>query len=360
MTTPTTAVILAGGTGSRLRPFTYTRAKQLVPLANKPVLFWVIEQLVDAGIRRLGIVVGDTADQIREAVGDGSRFGAGVAVTYLPQDAPRGIAHAVALARDLVGDEPFVVALGDNFVRGGVTEHVRRFAAGGATAGLILADVPDPSSFGVAEFRDGTLVRVVEKPAEPPSSLAVTGLYYFTPEVFDAIATLQPSGRGEYEIADAISRLLEDGKRIDYSVLEDAWIDTGRREDILEANRLVLEHLQRDVRGEIDEASTISGAVVVAPSARISASVVKGPAVIGERCVLDEAYVGSFTSIDHDCVLRRVEIAHSMVLDSSRLEDAPGRIEDSLIGRNVTLTNSRARPRAYALALGDFSVVRVP
>jgi glucose-1-phosphate thymidylyltransferase len=354
------ALILAGGTGSRLRPFTYTRAKQLVPLANKPVLFWVIEQLVEAGVRQLGIVVGDTEDQIRAAVGDGSSFGPDLSVRYLRQDAPRGIAHAISLGEELAAGEPFLVVLGDNFVRGGIRRHVERFAASGAAAGVLLAEVPDASAFGVAELRDGRLVRVVEKPAQPPSRLAVTGIYYFTPLVFEVIAGLRPSARGEYEVSDAISGLIERGEEVAYGVLDDAWIDTGKREDILEANRLVLEQLRRDVRGSVDADSTLSGAVVVSEGATIERSVVKGPAVIGPGCRLEEAYVGSFTSVDRDCLLRRVEISHSMVLDGCRLEDVHGRIEDSLIGRNVTLTNSQLRPRALKLALGDFSVVRVP
>ncbi|HLH23995.1 MAG TPA: glucose-1-phosphate thymidylyltransferase [Chloroflexota bacterium] len=350
-------LVLSGGLGTRLRPLTYTGAKQLVPIANKPVLFYALEDLVEAGVTDIGIVVGDTQAQIRDAVGDGSQFGA--RVTYLPQDAPRGIAHGILIAREFLGDDPFVLFLGDNFLREGIVPFVEAFRRGGANAQILLYRVRTPQDFGVAELRDGEVVRVVEKPKDPPSDLAVIGIYMFDRHVHQIVEELRPSGRGELEITDTIQGLIDQGKRVVPQIVSGWWIDTGKKDDMLEANRLILETLDRDVAGTVDGDSQVHGKVVVAATASVHNSVIRGPAIIGPGTRLRDAYIGPFTSIDHDCVVEACEIEHSIVLESSRLVDVPGRIEDSLIGRNVEIVRSPHKPKAYKLMLGDFSRVEV-
>jgi glucose-1-phosphate thymidylyltransferase len=350
-------LVLSGGLGTRLRPLTYTGAKQLVPIANKPVLFYALEDLVEAGITDIAIVVGDTHAQIREAVGDGSRFGA--QVTYLEQDAPRGIAHGIVIARDFLGDDPFVLFLGDNFLREGIVPFVKAFEREEANAQILLYRVRTPQDFGVAELRDGQIVRVVEKPKEPPSDLAVIGIYMFDHHVHDVVEHLQPSARGELEITDTIQGLIDRGRRVTPQVVSGWWIDTGKKDDMLEANRLILETLDRDVAGTVDADSQVHGKVVIAATASVHNSVIRGPAVIGPGTRLHDAYIGPFTSIDHDCLIESCEIEHSIVLEGSRLIDVPGRIEDSLIGRNVEILRSPHKPKAYKLMLGDFSRVEV-
>lgn len=352
------AIVLAGGKGSRLRPFTYTGAKQLIPIANKPVLFYALEHLAALGIAQVAIVVGDTREQVVSAVGDGTSFG--LTITFVHQDEPRGIAHAVSLCRAFIGEDDFVVLLGDNFARDGISNIINSFANRSVDCGVVLSRVPNPREFGVAELLDGRLVRVVEKPPDPPTDLAVTGIYYFRPIVFSAIDKLRPSGRGELEITDAIQRLIDDGRRVEHAELSGPWIDTGKMADILEANRLVLERVERRVAGDVDDTSRLVGAVALSADARVRRSTVKGPAVIGARCIIEDAYIGPFTAIDHDSTIRRVEIADSIVLDNSLLDGAPGRIEDSLIGRDVVVTGAAERPLVYRLVLGDHSRVTVP
>jgi len=350
-------LVLSGGLGTRLRPLTYTGAKQLVPIANKPVLFYALEDLVEAGITEIAIVVGDTQAQIREAVGDGSQFGA--QITYLPQDAPRGIAHGILIAREFLADDSFVLFLGDNFLREGIVPFVQAFQKDEANAQILLYRVRTPQDFGVAELRDGAVVRVVEKPQNPPSDLAVIGIYMFDHHVHEVVENLQPSGRGELEITDTIQGLIDQGKRVVPQVVSGWWIDTGKKDDMLEANRLILETLDRDVAGAVDGDSQVHGKVVLAESASVHNSVIRGPAIIGPGTRLHDAYIGPFTSIDHDCLIQSCEIEHSIVLESSRLIDVPGRIEDSLIGRNVDIVRSPHKPKAYKLMLGDFSRVEV-
>jgi glucose-1-phosphate thymidylyltransferase len=352
------AVVLAGGKGSRLRPFTYTGAKQLIPIANKPVLFYALDQLAGLGVRDVAVVVGETRDQVIAAVGDGGRFG--LRVVYVEQDAPRGIAHGVGLCREFIAADDFVVLLGDNFARDGIHGLVEQFRSCEADCGVVLKRVPNPQAFGVAELADGRLVRVVEKPVNPPTDLAVTGIYYFRTVAFDVIEALQPSARGELEITDAIQCLIDRGHRVDYAVLEGPWIDTGKMADILEANRLVLERIERRIEGEVDGESHLIGAVVVEAGARVVRSTLKGPAIIGSRSVIEDAYVGAFSAIDHDSVLRGVEITDSIVLDGCCLSNVPGRIEDSLIGRDVSVSGVGERPRVYRLTLGDHSRLDIP
>jgi len=350
-------LILSGGKGTRLRPFTYTGAKQLVPVANRPVLFYAIENLVQAGITEIGIVVGETGAQIAEAVGDGSRFGANVC--YIQQPQPLGIAHGIKVARGFLGDDPFCLFLGDNFIREGIAPEVKRFREGGLNSLIMLKAVKNPCDFGVAECVDGRVVRVIEKPKEPASDLAVIGIYLFDRNVHTAVDSIKPSARGELEITDVIQYLIDHGFNVGAHPLTGWWIDTGKMEDILEANRLVLEVIEESVEGTVSGDSVVSGRVVLAPSAEIVSSVVRGPAVIGERTRVVNSYVGPFSSIDHDCLIINSEIEHSIVLDNSRIEDVGHRIQDSLIGRNVEVARSPVKPKAYKLVLGDHSKVAI-
>ena len=350
-------LILSGGKGTRLRPITHTRAKQLVPVANKPVLFYGIEAIRDAGITDVGIVVGDTAEEVRAAVGDGSRWG--LRVTYVPQEAPLGLAHAVRIARGFLGDDSFVMYLGDNLILGGIRELVRDFTANGANAQILLAEVADPTQFGVAELEGGRVVRLVEKPKEPRSNLALVGVYMFDRHIFEAVEAIRPSWRNELEITDAIQYLIERGYRVDPHMVQGWWKDTGRLEDMLEANRMVLDRIVPRVEGAVDAASRIEGKVVIEAGAAVVESTVRGPAVIGRGARIERAYVGPFTSIAEDVVVERSEVEHSILLEGSRIRGVPGRITDSLIGRNVRVAPAGRTPRAFRFMLGDNSEVGI-
>jgi glucose-1-phosphate thymidylyltransferase len=351
------ALVLAGGSGSRLRPITHSFAKQLVPVANKPVLFYGLEAIADAGIREVGVVVGDTEAEIREAVGDGSRFG--VRVTYLRQDAPRGLAHAVLIARDFLGDDDFVMYLGDNFIVGGINDLVERFRQERPHAQIMLAKVSDPRAFGVAELDDtGRVVALEEKPERPKSDLALVGVYLFGPAVHEAVRRLKPSRRGELEITDTIQWLIDQGHRVESTMVSGYWKDTGNVADMLEVNRLVLEGLEPAVAGEVDSASELIGRVVVEEGARVSGSRIVGPAIIGPGAVVRDSYIGPFTSIDRDCTVIDSEIEYSIVLRGASI-DGVGRIEVSLIGRQARVTPAPSVPRAHRLVLGDHSKVQI-
>jgi len=351
-------LILSGGKGSRLRPFTYTSAKQLVPIANKPVLFYAIEQLVECGIRDIAIVVGDTADQIRAAVGDGAAFGA--SVEYIEQDAPLGIAHAVKIARDYMGETPFVLYLGDNFLIGGVKSFVDRFRENGANCQILLHPVKNPEAFGIAEFVDGRLTRIVEKPSSPPSNLAVIGIYMFDRHVFEAVDRIKPSARGELEITDTIQYLIDKGLNVQAEVLDRYWIDTGKMDDILEANRVVLQSLPPSNRGEVDERSRVYEPVILEEGARVTNSVLRGPLIIGADTEVVDSFIGPFTAINHHCRLKGVRVGGSIILENTIIEDTHWPIEHSLIGRYVTLRGGQAVGGSYSLTLGDHSQIEMP
>ena len=347
-------LILSGGRGSRLRPITYTSAKQLVPVANKPILFYGIEALRDSGIRDIGVVVGDTGREIMEAVGDGARFG--VSVSYIQQEAPLGLAHAVLVSESYLDGDPFVMYLGDNLIRERLAPLVRRFAAEQPDAQILLARVPNPQQFGVAELSGGKVVRLVEKPTTPASDLALVGVYMFDRTVFEAVKAIRPSARGELEITDAIQWLIDTGHTVHPHVIEGWWKDTGRLEDLLEANRIILDTLEARVEGEV-EASEIHGKVVVEAGAKIVRSVIRGPAIIGKGAMIENAYVGPFTAVGDQVVVRGSEVEHSIILEGSSITDVGGRIESSLIGRNVTIYRSESKPKSYNLMLGDRSQV---
>jgi glucose-1-phosphate thymidylyltransferase len=351
------ALVLAGGAGTRLRPITHTSAKQLVPLANKPILFYALESIAAAGVCEVGMVVGDTAADIEAAVGDGSRFG--LSVTYLRQEAPLGLAHAVLIARDYLGDEPFVMYLGDNLLVGGITGFVDDFLRERPAAQVLLTKVEHPENFGVAELgADGHLVRLVEKPKEPKSDLALIGVYLFDASVHAAVAAISPSWRGELEITDAIQHLLDTGHVVRPYVLEGPWIDTGKLQDLLEANRIVLDSIEHHVAGSVDAESRLVGRVMVDEGAEIVRSVVRGPVALGVGCRIVDSYIGPYSSIGPNCVVIDSEIEHSVILEGSRVEGVR-RIEDSLIGRDALVCHSDSQPRAYRFMLSDHSEARV-
>jgi glucose-1-phosphate thymidylyltransferase len=350
-------LILSGGKGTRLRPITYTRAKQLVPVANKPVLFYGLEALVAAGITDIGIVVGDTSAEIRDAVGDGSRWSA--KVTYIEQDAPRGLAHAVLVSEQFLGDTPFVMYLGDNLLNRGIGHFVEEFAREKPAAQILLAHVPDPQMFGVAELNGQRVVRLVEKPKEPKSDLALVGVYMFGSGVFESVKRIKPSFRNELEITDAIQDLIDRGLEVRPHIVQGWWKDTGKLEDLLEANRLILETFERRIDGTVDAESRVEGKVVVERGATIERSVVRGPVVIGAGATIARAYVGPFTAIGERAQIRETEIEHSIVLEGATITDLANRIEDSLIGRNVSIYRLPVRPSAYRFMLGDNSEVGV-
>ena len=351
------SLVLSGGAGSRLRPITHTSAKQLVPVANKPVLFYVLEAVREAGITEVGIVVGDTAAEIQEAVGDGSHFG--LDVTYLPQEAPLGLAHAVLISRDFLGEDDFVMYLGDNFIVGGISPLVEQFRTEQPHAQIMLTRVSDPRAFGVAELDSaGQVIGLEEKPSRPKSDLALVGVYMFSPAVHEAVAALKPSWRGELEITDAIQWMIDGGHRVDSTVISGYWKDTGNVTDMLEVNRLVLEAIEPLVEGDVDGGSELIGRVVVEAGATVQRSRIVGPVIIGAGTLIRDSYVGPSTSIDRDCQVIDSEIEYSIVLRGSSI-DGVSRIECSLIGREVEVTPAPRVPRAHRLVLGDHSKVQI-
>ena len=351
-------LILSGGAGTRLRPITHTSAKQLVPVANKPVLFYGIEALVDAGIEDIGIVIApETGDEIRDAVGDGSGFGA--RVTYVLQDEPRGLAHALLTAEEYLEDGPFVMYLGDNLLRNGITDLVDRFRSSEPDALILLTKVPDPQHYGVAELDGERVVRLVEKPKDPPSDMALVGVYMFGPPIFEAAKRIEPSWRDELEITDAIQTLIDGGNQVDSHTVSGWWKDTGQLADMLEANRLVLEDIERKIEGELTEAN-VEGKVAVGPGAVVERSTVRGPAIIGEGATVRDAYVGPYTSIDRGVVVERCEVEHSILLEGARIADLEARMEASLLGRNVNLARGQGVPKTLRMIVGDNSEIEIP
>ena len=349
-------LILSGGKGTRLYPITFNRAKQLVPVANKPVLFRVIEAIREAGIDEMGIVIGDTGAEIREAVGNGNRWD--VDITYIPQEAPLGLAHAVKISREFLGDDRFVMFLGDNVIQGGISSLIRQFASSDWNSQVVLTAVDQPQHYGVAELDEkGRIKQLVEKPRNPVSNLALVGIYMFDPNVFKAVAAIKPSWRNELEITDAIQWLVENGYAVHPYIHRGWWIDTGKPIDMLEANNRVLAELAHRVDGYVDRDSKIDHLVTVERGAEIINSVIRGPAIIGEDARIINSYVGPFTSIFHHTVVEESEIEHSIVLDHSRIAGIPSRIEDSIIGRDVEVTYSPIKPKAYKMTLGDHSKV---
>jgi glucose-1-phosphate thymidylyltransferase len=369
-------LILSGGKGTRLRPITHTSAKQLVPVANKPVLFYGIEAMVQAGIEEVGIIIApETGPEIEAAVGTGERFG--VRITYIVQDEPLGLAHAVLTAEPFLGDSPFVMYLGDNLLQGGIKDLVAAFREHQPDALILLTPVPDPENYGVAELAPaapdeaplagtahrggqsgGRVVRLVEKPSEPATNLALVGVYMFTAAVHGAARAIEPSARGELEITDAIQRLVDAGLRVEPHIVRGWWKDTGRLQDMLEANRLILDNLVGRVDGELVD-SQVDGRVVIESGARLERSTVRGPAIVGAGARLSDCYVGPYTAIGEQCTISHSEVEHSILLEGCTVCDLDGRMESSLLGRNVTVRRGDAQPRAYRFMVGDNSDISI-
>ena len=355
---PLKGLILSGGAGTRLRPITHTSAKQLVPVANKPVLFYGIEALVDAGVEEIGIIIApETGDEIRTAAGDGSQFGA--EITYIVQDKPAGLAHAVLTAEDFIGSSPFVMYLGDNLLRDGLRNLVSTFTENEPDTLILLTPVDDPQSYGIAELDGEKIVRLIEKPKDPPSNLALVGVYLFGNLIFDAARSLEPSWRGELEITEAIDKLIDDGRNVRSEVVRGWWKDTGQLADMLEANRLVLEELVTSIEGEVDAASKVEGRLVLGPGAKVQRSVVRGPAVIGAGAHVEDAYIGPYTSIGDGVRVCRSEVENSIVLSGSVVEDLGTRMEASLLGKEVKLTRSQGMPKTLQMLVGDKSEIKL-
>lgn len=349
-------LILSGGKATRLYPLTYTRAKQLIPVANEPVLCRVIRAIRDAGIHEVGIVVGDTEPEIRETVGNGEKWG--VSVTYIRQSAPAGLAHAVKESLPFLGDDRFVMFLGDNVIQGGISTLITQFANSNWNSQIVLKRVPNPQQLGVAELNaDGSIKQLIEKPKNPPSDLALVGIYMFDQHIKEAVYSIQPSARGELEITDAIQWLVTQGYAVHPYIHEGWWIDTGKPVDMLTANDHVLEEVTPQIWGTVDEASKVDARVTVEKGAQIINSIVRGPTIIGENTRIVNSYIGPFTSIYHDVVVENSEIEHSLVLERSQIINVAARIQDSLIGRNALVTHTERKPKSIKLNLGDYSQI---
>jgi glucose-1-phosphate thymidylyltransferase len=350
------ALVLSGGEGTRLRPITHTSSKQLIPVANKPILFYGLESIAAAGIRQVGIVVGSTADEIKAAVGDGSSWD--VEVTYIDQESPLGLAHAVLVARDFLGDDDFVMYLGDNVLLEGITRFVREFDRHKPNAQIFLAAVPEPERFGVAVLDGDRVVRLVEKPREHISDLALVGVYLFDASVHEAVASVKPSWRGELEITDSIQYLLDRGRTVRAEMVGGWWKDTGKLEDLLEANRMMLSGLSPRVDGDVDASSRLVGPVVVERGAKVSRSVVRGPSIVGEDTIVEDSVIGPNASIYFGCHIAGSEIEDSIVMERCRVEDVRA-MSQSLLGKDVEVRRGKDRPAMYRLMLGDQSQVQV-
>ena len=356
------ALILAGGEGTRLRPITHTRAKQLVPVANKPILFYGIEAMVAAGIEEIGVITGATGPEVRAALGDGSDFGA--KITYIPQEAPLGLAHCVLIAGDFLGGDDFVMYLGDNLLEQDLAAFIAAFEAARTSddppaAQILLKQVPDPHRFGIATLDEhGHVVELVEKPDDPPSDLALVGVYLFDETIHDAVRAISPSARGELEITDAIQWLITNGKRVRTELLTGWWIDTGKLTPLLEANRLLLEKVVTRIHGSVDATSLLEGRVVVDEGAEIVNSTIRGPVAIGRDTRIIDSFIGPFSAVGNGCEVVHSEIEHSVVMDGSRVLNIP-RLEDSLIGREANVERTSRRPRALRLMIGDHCQIDV-
>lgn len=350
-------LILSGGKGTRLRPLTFTQAKQLVPVANKPVLFYGIEALKEVGIKDIGIVVGDTKDEIKEAVGDGRIWD--IKVHYIEQDAPRGLADAVMISESFLGKDNFIMYLGDNILKSGIKSLVEEFKARKPSSLILLTEVPNPQMFGVAELKEGRVVRLVEKPKKPMSKFALVGVYMFDYHIFEAVKAIKPSWRNELEITDSIQYLIDNGYEVHPHFVTGWWKDTGKIEDILEANRLILESIEGSLESEVDRSSKVIGQVILEKGVVVKNSTIRGPAVIGTGTEIVDSYIGPFTSIQNKCKIIKTEVEHSIIMEGSEIRDIGSRIDESLIGREVKIFKSPPKPSVYRLMVGDKSEIGI-
>ncbi len=351
------ALIASGGRGTRLRPITHTQNKHLIPIANKPILHYAIEAATGAGIKEIAIVHNADSDEVPKAIGDGSRWDA--RITYIPQLTPGGLSQVVALSEKFMGKDKFVFYLGDNMVVGGVTRFIEEFERSGCNCFLTLAKVKDPERFGVPELKDGRIVSIEEKPKHPKSSFAVSGIYLYDPSIFEAVKAIKPSARGELEISDAHQYLIDKGYKIGYAEITGWWKDTGKPSDLLEANRLVLDNLTPAIRGEVDGQSVVSGKVIIERGARIVNSVVRGPVIIGEHCVIEDSYIGPFTAIGNKTTIRRSEVEYSIILRDCKVLNVGIRLEGSILGNDVEVVEGTGKPRVHRFMIGDQSRVEV-
>ncbi|MBI5643001.1 MAG: glucose-1-phosphate thymidylyltransferase [Deltaproteobacteria bacterium] len=353
------ALVLSGGKGTRLRPLTHTGAKQLVPIANRPILSYVLDNIANVGIKEVGIIISpETGGEIKETMGDGSKWG--VSIEYILQTEPKGLAHAVLIGRDFLGDSPFVMYLGDNLIGCGIEKFVETFNKTGADAVILLKPVDNPSSFGVAEADGaGKIIRLEEKPKDPRSNLALVGVYIFSEEIHKAISEIKPSARGELEITDAIQKLISIGKPVHSHILDTWWLDTGKKDDLLAANTIVLdEWFKRKINGEVDSLSKVTGRVTIDKGAVVRNSILRGPIVIGPGAIIEDSFIGPFTSIGANTRIKKSIIEHSVILSGSELSHIE-RLEDSLIGRNTKVVKCQDKHQALRLMIGDDSVVEV-
>lgn len=354
------ALITAGGKGTRLRPITHTSNKHLIPLANKPMLFYAIEAVARAGIAQVGIVVNpDTQDEIKKAIGRGDRWG--IEITYVLQEAPLGLAHVVKVAEPFLEGSPFVFYLGDNVITGSIQWFIDRFLKENLNCQLVLARVKDPERFGVPELNNNKIVKVEEKPKQPKSPYAVTGIYIYDHRILEAVHSIKPSARGELEISDAHQYLIDRGYAVGYTEITGWWKDTGKPEDLLEANRLILDKIVQPLKtdGEVDRLSDVAGKVILEKGSRIVRSKIRGPVIIGENTVIENSYIGPFTSIYHDCEVRNSEVEYSIVLENCRVIDAEIRVESSLLGREVEIVKCAAKPLTQKFIVGDQSRIEL-
>ena len=347
------ALITSGGRGTRLQPITHTENKHLIPIANKPILHYAIEAVAEAGIKEVGIVVNADNDAVQKAIGSGSRWG--VRITYIPQEAPLGLAHVVKISQDFIGEDPFIFYLGDNMVVGGVKRFIERFWADGCNCHLTLARVKDPSRFGVPELQGNRIVSIEEKPRRPKSPFSVAGIYIYDHHIFEAVNAIQPSARGELEISDAHQYLLDHGYVVTYSEITGWWKDTGKPDDLLEANRLVLENLPARLEGQVDQQSTLAGKVILEKGARVENSHIRGPVIIGPGTVVRDSYIGPYTSIDRDCFVEASEVEFSIIMSGCRIQQVGIRIESSILANEVEIVRARNKPRTHRFILGKSS-----
>jgi glucose-1-phosphate thymidylyltransferase len=351
------ALITSGGKGTRLRPLTHTQNKHLLPIANKPILYYSLETVAKAGIKEVGIVTDREGEEVKKALGDGSLWG--INITFIPQEAPLGLAHVIKISQDFIGEETFVFYLGDNMVVGGIKRFLNAFEKAGSNCHLTLARVKDPERFGVPEIKGKRIVAIEEKPITPKSELAVAGIYIYDKNIFEAVNNIKPSARGELEISDAHQYLLDKGFSVSYSEITGWWKDTGKPQDILEANRLVLENMRTKIEGLIDHRSNVAGNVVIEKGAKIINSVIRGPVIIGRHTIIENSYLGPFTSIGNDCEIRNSEVEFSIVLSQCQIFDVGIRIESSLLGDDVQIVRAEHRPQTHRFMIGDQGRVEV-
>lgn len=351
------ALITSGGKGTRLRPLTHTQNKHLIPIANKPILNYAIETVANAGIKEIGIVVNEAGHEVKNAIGNGDLWD--VSISYIPQEAPLGLAHVIKISEDFIGKEPFIFYLGDNMVVGGVKRFKEAFENDNVDCYLTLSKVKDPERFGVPEIKGNRIVRVEEKPKIPRSHFAVAGIYIYNHHIFEAVNNIKPSDRGELEISDAHQYLLDHGYKVGFSEITGWWKDTGKPNDILEANRLVLEHLMPEIKGEVDNKSTVAGPVTIEENAKIINSNIRGPVIIGKNTIIENSYIGPFTSISDNCIVRNSEVEFSIVLCQCQILDVGIRIESSLLGTDVQIVKATSRPTTHKFIIGDQSRVEV-